>query len=50
MIERRSACRPLVERSDGRRLLGRPGRRREDNIKIVLQEVGGRALVWSGVE
>jgi hypothetical protein len=29
-----------VGRSEGRRPLGRPGRRWEDNIKIYLQEVG----------
>jgi hypothetical protein len=42
--ERRSAYRVLVGRHDGKRQLGRPRRRREDNIKIVLQEVVGRGL------
>jgi hypothetical protein len=34
------ACRIFVERSEGRRQLGRPRRRWEDNIKMDLQEVG----------
>jgi hypothetical protein len=41
MSKRRSAYRALVGRPDGRRELGRLRLRREDNIKIVLQEVGG---------
>ena len=31
----------LVGISDGKRELGRPGHRWEDNIKMDLQEVGG---------
>jgi hypothetical protein len=31
----------LVGKSEGKRLLGRPRRRWEDNIKMDLQEVGG---------
>jgi len=50
MRERRSAYRALVGRPDGGRQLGRPRRRRVDNIKIVLQEVAGRGLDWSGTE
>jgi hypothetical protein len=43
--ERRGAYRALVGKSEGRRQLGRPRRRWEDNIKIDLQEVGwGRRL------
>jgi len=30
----------LVGKPEGKRLLGRPRRRWEDNIKMVLQEVG----------
>ena len=33
--------RVLVEKPEGKRQLGRPRRRWEDNIKIDLQEVGG---------
>jgi hypothetical protein len=40
MGEARCAYRILVGRPEGRRPLGRPRRRWEDNIKIDLQEVG----------
>jgi hypothetical protein len=33
--------RVLVEKHEGKRLLGRPRSRGEDNIKMDLQEVGG---------
>jgi len=39
MGERRGACRVVVGKPEGRRPLGRPRRRREDNIKMDLQEV-----------
>jgi hypothetical protein len=38
--EKRGAYRILVGRPEGRRPLGRPRRRWEDNIKMDLQEVG----------
>jgi hypothetical protein len=38
--ERRGAYTILVVRTEGRKLLGRPRRRREDNIKIDIQAVG----------
>jgi hypothetical protein len=40
MGENRGAYRILVGRPEGRRPLGRPRRRCEDNIKMALQEVG----------
>jgi hypothetical protein len=40
MGEKRGEYRILVGRSEGRRPLGRPRRRWEDNIKMGLQEVG----------
>jgi hypothetical protein len=40
MGEKRGAYRILVERSEGRRPLGRPRGTWEDNIKMDLQEVG----------
>jgi hypothetical protein len=40
MGQKRGACRILVGRAEGRRPLGRPRRRWEDNIKTDLQEVG----------
>jgi hypothetical protein len=39
MGERRGVYRVLVGKPEGKSLLGRPGRRCEDNIKIDLQEV-----------
>jgi hypothetical protein len=51
MGERRGACRALVEKPEGRKPLGRPRRRGEDNIKIHLREVGwGYRLDRSGSE
>jgi hypothetical protein len=38
--ERRGIYRVLVEKPEGKRPLGRPRRRWEDNIEMVLQEVG----------
>jgi len=40
--ERRGAYRVLVGRPEGKRTLGRPKYRWEDNIKMDLQEVGWR--------
>jgi len=37
---RRGAYRDLVGKSEGKRTLGRPSRRWEDNIKMDLQELG----------
>jgi hypothetical protein len=47
--EGRGAYSTLVGRPEGRRPLGRPRRRWEDNIKMDLQEVGWGAwtvLIW----
>jgi hypothetical protein len=40
MGEGRCLCRVLVGRSEGKRSLGRPRRRLEDNIKIDLRDTG----------
>ena len=40
MEERRSTYRVLVWKREGKKLLGRPRRRWEDNIEMDLQEVG----------
>jgi hypothetical protein len=49
MGDRRGAYRVLVGRPKGRRPLGRPRLRWEDNIKIDLQEVGcGVMGLWNG--
>jgi hypothetical protein len=47
MGEARGAYRVLVGRPEGRRPLGRPRRRWDDNIKMDLQEVGWGA--WTGL-
>ena len=41
MGEGRGVHRVLVGKPEGRRPLGRPRRRWEDNVKMDLQEVGG---------
>jgi len=40
MGERRSVYRVMVGKPEEKRLLGRPRRRWEDNIKMDLQEMG----------
>jgi len=44
--ERRGVYRVLVGKSEGKRPLGRPRRKWEDNIKIDLQEVGCGDMDW----
>ena len=46
MEEDRGVHRVLVEKPEGRRSLGRPRRRWEDNIKMDIQEVGGGRGDW----
>jgi len=43
---RRGLYRVLVGKSEGKKLLGRPRCRWEDNIKMDLQEVGGGGVDW----
>ena len=47
MGERRGVYRVWVGKPDGKRTLGRPRRRWEDNIKMNFEEVGGEA--WNGL-
>ena len=47
--EDRGVQRVLVGKPEGKRPLGRPRRRREDNIKMDLQEVGGSRGDWMGL-
>jgi hypothetical protein len=44
--EGRSVYRVLVGRPKGKRPLGRPGRRWEDNIKMELREIGIDVANW----
>ena len=46
MGEGRGVHRVLVGKPEGKRPLGRPRRRWEDNIKMDLQEVGGVCEDW----
>jgi hypothetical protein len=42
----RGVCRVLVGKPEEKRPLGRPSRRREDNVKMDLQEVGCGGMDW----
>jgi hypothetical protein len=46
MVERSGVYRILVGKPDGKRPLGRPRRRRDDNIKMDHQEVGCGGMDW----
>jgi hypothetical protein len=46
MMKRRGPYGVWVGRPQGKRPLGRPRRRWENNIKMDLQEVGWTELVW----
>jgi len=43
------AYRVLVGKPEGKKPLGRPGRRWKDNIKKVFQEVGCEGMSWIDV-
>jgi len=45
MWEGRGACRLLVGKLEGKRRLGNPRRRWDNNIKMDLKELGSRALI-----
>jgi hypothetical protein len=45
MWEKRNEYRIMVENPEGKRPLGRPRRRRVDNIKMDLREIG-----WDGMD
>jgi hypothetical protein len=44
--ERRGVYRVLLGKPEGKRPLGRPGHRWEDNIKMDFQEVGCGGMDW----
>jgi hypothetical protein len=46
MGEKRCVYRALVGKTEGKRSLGRPRRRWEDNIEMDLQEVGCGGIDW----
>ena len=46
MGDRRGGYRVLVGRSEGRKPLGRPRSRWENNINMVLREVGREGMDW----
>jgi hypothetical protein len=50
MGERRGAYRALVGKPEGRRPLGRPRRRLEDNIKMDLRQVGWGGMDWINLD
>jgi len=45
-VDRRGVYRVLVRKFEGKRPLGRPGRRWEDKIKMDLQEMGCGGTDW----
>jgi hypothetical protein len=45
--ERRNASRMLVGKPEGKRPLGRPRRRWEDNITMDLREIGWGGINWT---
>jgi hypothetical protein len=47
--ERRGVYRVLVEKQEGKRPMGRPRRRWEDNIRMDLQEVRCGGMDWIGL-
>jgi len=49
MGEERGLCRVLVGKPEGKRPLRRPRRRRVDNIRMDLQEVGCGYMDWIGL-
>jgi hypothetical protein len=46
MEEKRNAYRILVGKPEGKRPLGRPRRRWEDNIRMNLREIGWGGIDW----
>ena len=46
MGEKRGVYRVLVRKPEGKRQLGKPRRRWEENIKLNLQEVGRGSMDW----
>jgi len=49
MGERRDVYRVLVGKPEGKRPLGRPRRRGENNIEMDFQEVGCEGMDWTSL-
>jgi hypothetical protein len=49
MGEKRNVYMLLVGKTEGKRPLGRPRRRRIDNIKMELSEIGLNVVDWIGL-
>jgi hypothetical protein len=49
MADRTGVYRISVGRHEGKRTLGRPTHRWEDNIKTDLEEVGWGGMIWIGL-
>jgi hypothetical protein len=49
MREGRGVCRVLMVKPEGKRPLGRPRRRLDDNIRLDLQELGSGCEDWIGL-
>jgi hypothetical protein len=47
--EKRDACRLLVGKPEGKRLVGRPRRRWADNIRMDLGEIRWSDVEWIGL-
>jgi hypothetical protein len=45
-VEKLSGYRTLVGNLEGKRLLGRPRYKWEDNIKMDLRDIGGSGMDW----
>ena len=50
MGDRRGTCRVFIARPEVKRLLGRPRRRWENNIKMDLKDVEWRGMDWIDLE
>jgi len=46
--EKRKACSLVVEKSEGKKSIGRPRRRWNNNIKTGLKEIGWESVDWLG--
>jgi hypothetical protein len=48
--EKKNICIFLMGKPEGKRPLGRPQSRWEDNIKVVFKEIGWDGMAWHAVE